>query len=298
MIRLLSAFFLLTLGLRAAAPAKPAPTVADVAYGTHPHEILDVYVPTKGAAPFPVLIWYGGLWQPSKGVPDPNRFLSQGIALVAVEVRTMTDAVADKEKSPVSYVMNDAVRAVQFVRLNAARWNLDPARIVVGGGSQGAQPALYVGAGPDHADAQSADPVARTSSRVSGVAAYRSQPTFDPKLMQEWVPGVKWGAPAFGCSFEESLKRRDELMPEIRRWSSEHLLHTGSAPIYFENNWGLTQPEKVTEMDYKVHSPAWGVGYQQLARKAGVTCHLKYPDHPTEGFADIWDFIVKTLKAK
>jgi len=286
---------LLPVAACAAAPVRPAPTEADISYGKHPHQVLDVYVPTKGATPFPVLIWYGGLWQPSKNVPDPNRFLAQGIALVAVEVRTMTDAVADKEKTPVRYVMEDAVRSVQYVRLNASRWKLDPARVVVGGGSQGAQPALYVGASPDQADARSADPVARTSSRVSGVAAYRSQPTFDPKLMQAWVPGVKWGAPAFGCTFEESLKRRDELMPEIRKWSSEHLLHAGSAPIYFENNWGLTQPEKVTEMDYKVHSPAWGVGYQRLARKAGVTCHLKYPGHPTEGFADIWDFILKTL---
>jgi len=148
----------------------------------------------------------------------------------------------------------------------------------------------------DQGVAKSADPVARTSSRVSGVAAYRSQPTFDPKLMQEWVPGVKWGAPAFGVQFDESLKRRDEFLPEIRKWSSENLFHAGSAPIYFENNWGLTQPEKVTEMDYKVHSPAWGAGYQKLAQKAGVTCYLKYPDHPTEGFADIWDFIAKTLR--
>jgi hypothetical protein len=110
------------------------------------------------------------------------------------------------------------------------------------------------------------------------------------------VPGVKWGAPAFGVPFDESLRRRDEFLPEIRKWSSENLLHAGSAPIYFENNWGLTQPAKVTEMNYKVHSPAWGVGYQKLAQQAGVTCYLKYPDHPTEGFADIWDFIAKTLR--
>jgi hypothetical protein len=115
--------------------------------------------------------------------------------------------------------------------------------------------------------------------------------------MQEWVPGVKWGAPALGCSFEDSLKRRDELLPIIEKWSPEALLHKDAAPIYFENNWGLEQPKDVTEMDYKVHSPAWSLGFQKLAQKVGATCHVKYPDHPTDKYKDIWNFIVQELKA-
>ncbi len=114
--------------------------------------------------------------------------------------------------------------------------------------------------------------------------------------MQEWVAGVKWGAPALGCSFEESLKRREELLPLIRKWSPEALLHKAAARIHFENNWGLTQPETVSEMDYKVHSPAWSLGFQKLAHRAGAVCHVKFPEHPTHGYADNWDFIVKELK--
>jgi len=87
--------------------------------------------------------------------------------------------------------------------------------------------------------------------------------------------------------------RRDVVPPRRAHWTA--LLHQGAAPIYFENNWGLTQPESVTEMDYKVHAPAWGLGFQKLAQQAGVTCFVKYPEHPTEGYADIWDFIVKQL---
>ncbi|OWK38007.1 hypothetical protein [Fimbriiglobus ruber] len=298
--RILVAATMVAFGLTVGAPdlcaAPPAPAHADVSYGPSPHQILDIYVPTKGTGPFPVLIWYGGIWEPSKHAPDPNRFLTAGIAVIAVETRTMKDAVADKASPPVSYVLNDACRAVQFVRANAAKWNLDPARIAVGGGSQGALPALYVGCVDDRADPKSADPVARASTKVVGVAAYRSQPSIDPKRMQEWVPGVKWGAPALGYNFEESLKRRDELQPLIEAWSPDYLLKKGAAPIYFENNWGLTQPEKVTEMDYKVHSPAWSLGFQKLAQQAGVVCHVKYPDHPTDGYKDIWDFLVQELR--
>lgn len=114
--------------------------------------------------------------------------------------------------------------------------------------------------------------------------------------MQEWVPGVKWGAPALGCSFEESLKRRDELWPHLKTWSPENLLHKDAAPIFFENEWGLTQPEGITEENYKVPSPAWAVGFQKLAHGAGAVCHVKYPGHPTEGFTDIWDFIFVSLQ--
>jgi hypothetical protein len=133
---------------------------------------------------------------------------------------------------------------------------------------------------------------------VTCIAAYRCQPSIDPKRMQEWVPGVKWGAPALGCSFEESLKRREELLPMIKKWSPDWLLHKNAAPMYFENEWGMTKPDEITQGNYDVHSPAWAIGFKKLALAAGATCHVKYPGHPTEGYDDIWNFIVKQLTAK
>jgi acetyl esterase/lipase len=278
------------------APPKPMPTHGDIAYGSHAHQRIDIYLP-KGDGPFPVMLWFGGIWKPGRNPARLDTFGKAGIAVIAVQTRTMTDAVDDKVQPPISYVAKDACRVVQFVRLNAAKWKLNPDRIAVGGGSQGALPALYVACAGERADAKSSDPVERTSTKVTCVAAYRCQPTIDPKRMQEWVPGVEWGAPALGCSFAESLKRRDELLPIIKKWSPDHLLHKGTPPIYFENEWGLTQPEGIGETNYKVHSPAWAVGFQKLAEKAGVLCHVKYPGHPTQGYADIWDFAVRELKA-
>ena len=282
----------------AAPPPPPVPTFADVPFGKHPHQLLDIHLPKTGDGPFPVLVWYGGLWKPAKHVPDLNRFLPQGIAVVGVESRTLEDGVADKVNPPIAYPMDDACRAVQFLRLNAAKYRIDPARIAVAGGSQGTLPALYVGCSADRANPMAEDPVERMSSKVTCVGAFRSQPTIDPKRMQEWVPGVEWGAPAFGCSFPESLKRREELLPLINKWSPDALLHKGAAPIYFENEWSLTAPGgTITEANYKVHSPAWGMGFKKLADEAGVTCLNKFPDHPTEKYKDIWDFLAQQLKA-
>jgi acetyl esterase/lipase len=295
------AFALAVAGLALAAvpgaAADPKPTHADVSFGPHEHQVLDVYLPPKGDGPFPVILWFGGIWKPAKHPAPLDLFHRAGCAVIAVQTRTMTDATDDKVPVPISYVARDACRAVQFVRANAAKWNLNPDRIAVGGGSQGALPALYVTCAGEQADPNSKDPIERVSTKVTCAAAYRSQPSIDPKRMQEWVPGVEWGAPALGCNFKESLTRREELLPVLKKWSPDHLLHKGTPPVYFENNWGLTRPDGVGEMDYKVHSPAWGLGFQKLAEKAGVVCHVKYPDHPTDKYKDIWDFVVQELTA-
>jgi acetyl esterase/lipase len=274
----------------------PEPTAADVSYGPHDHQRMDVYLPAEGEGPFPVMLWFGGIWKPAKHPANLKGLSDAGVAVVAVQTRTMTDAMEDDVEVPISYVCDDACRAVQFARRNAAKWKLDPKRIGVGGGSQGALPALYVATAGEKADKKSSDPVERTSSRVTCVVAHRCQPSIDPKRMQEWVPGVEWGAPALGCSFAESLKRREELLPTIAKWSPDHLLHAGTPPIYFQNEWGLTKPEEIAETNYKVHSPAWAIGFRRLAEAADVECYTKYLGHPSDEYDDMWDFAVAKLK--
>src|SRR5205807_7407253 len=130
----------------------PAPTHADVSYGPSPHQLIDIYLPPHSKGPYPVVLWFGGIWKPAKQPANLGFFWKANCAVIAVQTRTMTDAVADKVSVPISYVANDACRAVQFVRLNAAQWDLDPHRMAVGGGSQGALPALYIACAGERAD--------------------------------------------------------------------------------------------------------------------------------------------------
>jgi acetyl esterase/lipase len=279
-------------------PQQPLPAHADISYGPSRHQVVDVYLPPATERPAAALLWFGGIWQPSKAAPNLDRFLKAGVAVVAVETRTMNDAVRAGAQPPIAFVMNDAVRAVQYVRHHAAEWRVDPKRIAAGGSSQGSLPALYLGCAGERAQAEAADPIERESSQVIAVGAHRSQPSIDPQRMQEWVSGVKWGAPAFGVSFEESLARRAEFLPIIEKWSPDALLHRGAAPIYFENNWPLTQPEGVKEPDYQVHSPAWALGFQRLAEQASVECHVQFPGHPVTGYTDVFDFLIQTVSRR
>lgn len=280
------------------AEVKVVPSRSDVSYGPHPHQLMDIYLPPDGSGACPVLLWYGGIWVPTKGIPDLSGLFSAHCAVISVETRVMSDATLAGISPPISVVLLDARRAVQFVRLHAVEWNLDPRRIAVAGPSQSAVPALYVACAGERADPSSIDPVERVSTKVTCVGAMRGQATIDPKVMQGWVPGVQWGAPALGCGFAESLQNREKLLPIILRWSPEDLLNKNTPPIYFQYNWGLTKPDAVREIEYKIHSPAWGLGFQKLARERGVTCYVKFPGQITDSYKDIWDFLVKELTSR
>ena len=39
------------------------------------------------------------------------------------------------------------------------------------------------------------------------------------------------------------------------------------------------------------------MGFKKLGDSVGATVYNKFPDHPTEGYKDIWDFIIQSLKA-
>jgi acetyl esterase/lipase len=292
------AFSLTLLAAPALGAQPPQAAKSDVSYGPSPHQLLDIYLPSNAVGPFPVVIWFGKIWEPGKIVPPVQKLSAAGCAVVAVQTRVMKDGIAEGMKAPVAACMLDARRSVQFVRQHAAVWKLDPKRIAVAGSSQGSLLALYVACAGEQAKPDATDPVDRASTRVMCVVAHRSQPSIDPKRMQEWVPGVEWGAPAFGCSFAESLKRRDELLPAINQWSPDALLNKDTPPIYFEYNWGLTQPEGVKDADYRVHSPRWALGFQKIALEHGVTCYIKYPDHSSEKYADMWDFLAQQLGSK
>jgi hypothetical protein len=129
------------------------------------------------------------------------------------------------------------------------------------------------------------------------VGTWRSPPTIDPKRLQEWNPGVEWGAPAWGCSFAESLKRHDQLLPLISKWSPEYLLTKDAPPMYWEYDEGLTKPANVPEMGYLQHSPRTGLGFQKKAKRLGVTCYVQFPGHPSEKYVNVWDFLVRELGA-
>ncbi len=72
----------------------------------------------------------------------------------------------------ISEAATDIKRAVQFVRYNADKFNIDSDNIGITGSSSGGHLSLLIGTSDDTKNIESEDPVARVSSKVQAVAVF------------------------------------------------------------------------------------------------------------------------------
>ena len=160
---------------------KSPPTFADVRYGEHERNVLDVWLPggVKPSAPAPLVISiHGGGFRThdKKDASDREALATcqaRGWVYASINYRYAKDGVT------VLDAMGDGKRAVQFLRHHTARWGIDPKRIAVYGDSAGAGMSLWIGLQDDMADPANADPVLRESTRVSAIGMSNGQITYD-----------------------------------------------------------------------------------------------------------------------
>lgn len=198
--------------------------------------------------------------------------------------------------------LSDAARALQFVRSKAAEWNLDKQRIGATGGSAGACSSLWLAFHPEMADPQSADPIARESTRLRCAAVTGAQTTLDPKQMKEWTPNSRYGGHAFGFSgdpakkisqFEEFLAKRETILPWIAEYSPYAHVSSDDPPIYLI----YKEPPAIgQEQKDPTHSANFGVKLQEHCKANKVECELVYPSAPKVKHATIEAFLIEKLK--
>ena len=94
--------------------------------------LLDLYRPKKRAALLPVIVWiHGGGWRNgSKAACPPRPFTTNGFAVASINYRLSGEA-------PFPAQIDDCRAALNFLRANAEKYNLDTAHIGIWGGSAG-----------------------------------------------------------------------------------------------------------------------------------------------------------------
>lgn len=126
------------------ATAAAAVKYADLTYATRSSkQKLDLYLPSTGSGPFPVVLWiHGGGWQTGdKALASTAAQLSivnSGYALASINYRLSGEA-----KYPAQ--IQDVKAALRWLRANATRFKLDPNRVGAWGASAGGHLAALLG---------------------------------------------------------------------------------------------------------------------------------------------------------
>lgn len=270
----------------------PEPSEANVAYGSHPRQVLDFYrAKSEGPAPLMFFVHGGGWMVGDKAKPD---FLAQclenGISVVSIHYRFLPDAQEEGVEPPVKACLDDAARALQFVRSKAEEWNLDKGRIAGCGGSAGGFTVLWLAFHPDRADPESDDPIARESTRLSCALAFVPQTTLDPVQMREWIPNIEYGSHAFGLpGFDAFLEKRESLLPLIEEFSPWHLATKDDPPVllFYDNPPNLGQAYQDPP-----HSGNFGAGLEPKLKEMGIEHEINYNnDYANMKYPDLFSFL-------
>jgi len=295
----------------AAPPAKPAvpkraPTLANVPYGTHERQVMDFYK-ADSAKPTPLLFFiHGGGWVAGDkaGVGELEACLKAGISVVSINYRYSWQAQLAGVMPPVQWPLEDAARALQFVRSKAGEWNIDKQRIGASGGSAGACSSLYLAFHDDMADPKSSDPIARESTRLWCAAVSGAQTSLDPKQLKEWTPNSRYGGHAFGfmdpnerktrdTRFAEFLEKRESVLKWIKMYSPYEWVSKDDPPVYL---YYSSAPAIGQEQKDPTHTSNYGVKLQEHCREIGDECELVYPGAPEVKHKSISEFLIETLK--
>jgi len=263
----------------------PAPALADVRYGKHPRNLLDFYR-AKSEGPTPVLIFFHGggfVGGDKRGAARQGlarRCLESKISVVAANYRF----VAGRDSEPFPGPMLDGARVVQFVRTKAREWNLDPKRVALSGGSAGACMSMWIGMHDDLAEAASADPVARESTRVSCVVAYGGQSCLDPKWIVQNIggdPGVHPSLmPFYGVRALPELDT-PKAQALIREASPINYATKDDPPMYLVYGTPLagTPLAPGTPIGTSIHHARFGKLVQDKYAELKIPCELRYEGH-------------------
>jgi acetyl esterase/lipase len=170
------------------APRGPAPTYPNLDYAppepasSNGHK-LDLYIPSGVASPLPVVIWTGGsAWRADTGKNTAGAIAAQlnpaGYAVAGVSVRSSSQALFPAQ-------LYDIKAAIRWLRSNAAKYNLDPARIGIMGDSSGGWTTSMAAMTGDAPEMEGAVGTTGVSSAVQAAVAFYPPTNF--LTMDAWA---------------------------------------------------------------------------------------------------------------
>jgi acetyl esterase len=273
---------------------KPPPDMANVAYGPHERNVMDVWK-AKSDQPTPLLVFiHGGGFRAGSKEAVPayllNGCLNNGISVISINYR-----LSPEVHFPAHYM--DCARAIQLARSKASEWNLDPKRVASSGGSAGAGTSLWLGFHDDLADAKSDDPVLRESTRLSCMVVLGAQSTYDPRVIKKIVGGRAHEHPAlpdfFGLTPNEF--ETEKAYQRYEGASAINFLTKDDPPVYAFYNEGRKLPDD-PQPGQGIHSINFGTYLKEKMDPLGIECIVRHADEGVDLERETIAFLIRHLK--
>ena len=271
---------------RSARPERPRqeglkPTHADVSYGPHQRNVLDLYL-AESAGPSPLVLYIhgGGFRGGNKrtvGAATVRAYGQAGWSVAAINYR-----LTDTAPAPAAYL--DCGRALQFLRLNAKKWNLDPKRVASTGGSAGAGTTMWLAFHDDLAKPDSEDPVERQSTRLTCIAVQNGQPSYDPRYAEKaGIPRPNFERHDFFLPFYDIRSDQIDTPEAHKRYEAAAAFTYVSAddpPALLTYSFANEDVDAKSPLGLVVHHPKLGIALKERMDKLGVECIVQYLDRP------------------
>ncbi len=208
------------LGLPTAEELTTATYVRDVVYGHREGMALtyDVFKPKVANGALVVNMVSAG-WRSSWGAPEERQARYQWLIDKGFTVVALHHSSAPRFQVPDA--VTDVRLGLRYIKLHAAEYGADPARIGVWGASAGGHLALVAGVMADDGNPTAANLLERSSNRVRAVVAY-----FPPTDLDTLLQGrAKGGA----IDFDDNLRPSISPIHFVDRRDSPALIITGDA---------------------------------------------------------------------
>ncbi|MCL5271510.1 MAG: alpha/beta hydrolase [bacterium] len=250
--------------------------VKSVVYGKYKNTdlMLDVYIPRQGAKGRGLIYMASGGW---KSGPQSLSRLSPMVRKLAADSGLTVFAVShiSQPGCVVSEVVPQVLRSVRFVRANAARYGVDPARLGAMGISSGGHLTLMLAVQGGDGKEDSSDPVERVSSRVQAAAAFCPPTDF-----------LNYGAPGKFDLGTGVLKPFRAAFFREEPPKSETAMGRLVSPLYFVSHGDA--PTLLIHGDKDTLVPIQqSESFQAAMKKAGVECELTVKQGAAHGWNDM-----------
>ena len=151
----------------------------NISYGPDTKNTLDLWIAdSKSKSPFVIYIHGGGFGAGSKNAAYSKNNFKRVKKLLKNNISFATIDYSFKNNEDFLFSsLNDAKRALQFLRFNSEKYNLLKDKVALMGSSAGATSSLWIGLQDDMSNKNSPDPILRESTKVScivGMAAAHS----------------------------------------------------------------------------------------------------------------------------